>query len=134
MLAETYPAEAMRQLGIRLPGSKRSRPARLAAASPLHAGMAGLRLLPAPALAAEIAGGFGADAAGEDRFDSLLGLLCLVSVIEGARPDFIPDDPWIRRWERWVLGQTALPRPSAPKAGSPYGEGIGSHDVTPRLP
>jgi hypothetical protein len=27
-----------------------------------------------------------------------------------VRPDFIPADPWVRRWEGWVLGQTALPR------------------------
>ncbi len=117
VLAETYPAEAMRQLGIRLPGSKRYQPARRAAAEALRAAMAGLRLSPSAELAAEVAAGFGADAAGEDRFDSLLGLLCLLSVLEGARPDFVPDDPWVRRWEGWVLGQTALPRPSARAAG-----------------
>ena len=59
---------------------------------------------------AQVAAGFGADAAGEDRFDSLIGLLGLVGVLDGARPDFVPDDPWVRRWEGWVLGQTALPR------------------------
>ena len=58
-----------------------------------------------------VAEGFGADAAGEDRFDSAIGLLGLIAVLDGARPDFVPDDPWIRRWEGWVLGQTALPRP-----------------------
>ena len=30
-------------------------------------------------------------------------------VLAGNRPDTAPDDPWIRRWEGWVLGQTALP-------------------------
>src|SRR3712207_7284214 len=49
--------------------------------------------------------GFGADAAGEDRFDSVVGLLGLIGVLDGARPDFVPEDPWIRRWEGWVLGQ-----------------------------
>jgi len=110
VLAETYPAEAMRQLGVRLPGSKRSRPARLAALPSLREAMRRLRVRPAPGLEAAIADGFGTDAAGEDRFDSLLGLLCVVSVLEGARPDFVPDDPLVRRWEGWVLGQTALPR------------------------
>jgi hypothetical protein len=56
-----------------------------------------------------IAEGFGTDAAGEDRFDSVLGLLCVLQVLGGLRPDFVPADPWIRRWEGWVLGQTALP-------------------------
>jgi hypothetical protein len=54
--------------------------------------------------------GFGADAAGEDRFDSVLGLLCVLNVLAGHRPDDTPDDPWLRRWEGWVLGQTSLPR------------------------
>ncbi len=50
--------------------------------------------------------GFGAEAAGEDRFDSVLGLLCLLAVLAGRRPDTAPPDPWIQRWEGWVLGQT----------------------------
>ena len=31
-------------------------------------------------------------------------------VLTGRRPDTAPEDPDIRRWEGWVLGQTALPR------------------------
>jgi hypothetical protein len=60
-------------------------------------------------LAEMIQAGFGADAAGEDRFDSLIGLLALIGVADGQRPDCIPEDPMIRAWEGWVLGQTALP-------------------------
>ncbi|MFH5925106.1 hypothetical protein [Roseomonas xinghualingensis] len=108
-LAETYPAEAMRQLGIRLPGSKRAQAARRGAAPSIRSAMDRLSIQPSLALDAAIGTGFGTDAAGEDRFDSLLGLLCVISVLDGARPDFIPDDPWIHRWEGWVLGQTALP-------------------------
>ncbi len=54
--------------------------------------------------------GFGADAAGEDRFDCVLGVLCVLNVLIGNRPDTAPPDPWIRQWEGWVLGQTALPQ------------------------
>ena len=53
--------------------------------------------------------GFGADACGEDRFDSVLGVLGVLNVLAGNRPDNTPADPWIERWEGWVLGQTALP-------------------------
>jgi hypothetical protein len=53
--------------------------------------------------------GFGADANGEDRFDSVLGVLCVLNVLAGNRPDTAPADPWIKRWEGWVLGQTAMP-------------------------
>ena len=58
---------------------------------------------------AHAAEGFGADAAGEDRFDCVLGVLCVLNVLAGNRPDTAPADPWISRWEGWVLGQTALP-------------------------
>ena len=106
VVAETYPAEAMRQLGLRMGGSKRRHADRLALAPALRDRMAGLRLRPAPALDAWLASGFGADAAGEDRLDCVLGLLCVVQVLLGRRADTVPDDPWIKRWEGWVLGQS----------------------------
>ena len=108
-LAETYPAEALRHLGIRLRGSKRRQSDRAAVAPLLLAAMHRLDVVPDPALGTAVADGFGADAAGEDRFDCVLGVLCVLNVLAGHRPDTAPDDPWIRRWEGWVLGQTALP-------------------------
>ena len=110
VLAEVYPAEALRHCGIALRGSKRVRADRVAACEALLAAMAVRRVLPAATLRAAIRDGFGADAAGEDRFDSVIGLLGLVGVLDGLRPDFVPEDEAIRRWEGWVLGQTALPR------------------------
>ena len=118
-VAETYPAEALRHLGLRLAGSKRRQADRAALAPALCDAMRGLHADPDPALLAVLADGFGADAAGEDRFDCLLGLLCVLNVLAGNRPDSAPDDPWIRRWEGWVLGQTALPR--IEDAGAPRG-------------
>jgi hypothetical protein len=110
VLAEVYPAEALRHLGLRMPGSKRAHAPRRALAGALREAMARLRVQPDAALARAVAEGFGADAAGEDRLDCVLGLLCLIGVLDGARPDHIPDDPWIRRWEGWVLGQTDMPK------------------------
>ncbi len=109
VLAEVYPAEALRQLGLRLAGSKRAEAPRRALAPALRDAMARLGVEPCPALASAVERGFGTDAAAEDRFDSLLGLLALIAVLDGARPDWVPDDPWVRSWEGWVLGQTALP-------------------------
>lgn len=108
-LAETYPAEALRQLGIRLKGSKRRQADRVTVADQLAGAMAALQVSPDPAMQQATADGFGADAAGEDRFDCTLGVLCVLNVLAGNRPDTAPADPWIRRWEGWVLGQTALP-------------------------
>jgi hypothetical protein len=108
-VAETYPAEALRHLGIRLKGSKRRQADRAAVAPPLRNAMQRLGVVPEAALDAAVANGFGADAAGEDRFDCVLGVLCVLNVLAGNRPDTAPDDPWIRQWEGWVLGQTAMP-------------------------
>lgn len=108
-IAETYPAEALRHLGLRLKGSKRRQADRAGVADAVLAAMAPLRARPDPALVAAVRDGFGADAAGEDRFDCLLGLLCVLNVLAGHRPDTAPADPWLHRWEGWVLGQTAPP-------------------------
>jgi hypothetical protein len=112
-LAETYPAEALRHLGIRLRGSKRRHADRCAAAEALIRVMDQQLAFPDDVMRATTLGGFGTDASGEDRFDSVLGLLCLLNVLAGNRPDSAPADPLIQRWEGWVLGQTALPKSHA---------------------
>jgi hypothetical protein len=108
-MAETYPAEALRHLGIKLRGSKRRQADRAAVSQPLLAAMARLAVTPSSALIDAVTDGLGADAAGEDRFDCLLGVLCVINVLAGHRPDTAPDDPWLTTWEGWVLGQTAVP-------------------------
>jgi hypothetical protein len=117
-LAEVYPAEALRQLGLKLAGSKRAEAPRIALAAPLREAMARLGVAPTPALAAMIAAGFGADAAGEDRLDCTLGLLAMVAVLDGVQPDVIPADDMVRRWEGWVLGQGDWPRGVPPVSRS----------------
>ena len=110
VVAETYPAEAMRHCGLRMGGSKRRRTDRAALAASLHAALGEVGGAPEPAMTRDLAEGFGESPAGEDRFDSLLGLLGVLGVLAGRRPDTAPPDPWVQRWEGWVLGQTALPR------------------------
>jgi Protein of unknown function (DUF429) len=124
-LAETYPAEALRHLSMRLSGSKRRQSDRAGAADALLEASLRLGVTLEDTMRATIMDGFGADAAGEDRFDSTLGALCVLNVVAGNRPDIAPPDPWIQRWEGWVLGQTTLPivriEPTAselPAAGS----------------
>jgi hypothetical protein len=108
-LAETYPAEALRHLGIRLRGSKRRHADRCSMAGALMTAMDQQVATPADTMRLAVQEGFGIDASGEDRFDSVLGVLCVLNVLAGNRPDIAPADPWIERWEGWVLGQTALP-------------------------
>ena len=117
VIAETYPAEALRHLGLRIAGSKRRQADRLALGGGLAGAMQRLAVTPSPALQSLLGDGFGADAAGEDRLDCVLGVLAVINVLAGNRPDGVPDDPWLRTWEGWVLGQTALPLsfPAAPR-------------------
>ena len=108
-MAETYPAEALRHLGLTLRGSKRRQADRAALAAPRAAAIAQLGARARAGMEAALRDGFGPDAPGEDRFDSVLGLLCVINVLNGGRPDHAPDDIWLTTWEGWVLGQTALP-------------------------
>jgi hypothetical protein len=112
VMAETYPADAMAQLGIRRAGSKRRQTDRIAYAPALRAALSRLSAAASPALEAALACGFGADAAGEDRLDSLFGALCVLSIVTGQRADHVPADAWVTCWEGWVLGQA--PSPATP--------------------
>jgi hypothetical protein len=107
VVAETYPADALRQIGLLPMGSKRRQSDRARLAPGIAAVMDSLHAGASPGVAALLASGFGADAAGEDRMDCLLGLLCVLSVLDGRRPDAAPPDPWLTQWEGWVLGQEA---------------------------
>lgn len=113
VVTETYPAEIYHHLEVRTAlrrhGGKRRQGARAACAASLLAWAARSDLALAPALAREIADGFGPRAAGEDRFDAVIGLFGMLNVVRGARPSGEPDDPAVRRIEGWILGQAASP-------------------------
>ena len=105
VVAETYPAEAMRHLGLRVAGSKRRQGDRAAHAPGITGAMARLGAVGSEGLMAALADGFGGGAAGEDRFDCMLGVLCVLGVLTRRRGDAAPADAWVQRWEGWVLGQ-----------------------------
>jgi hypothetical protein len=84
VLAETYPAEALRHLGIRLRGSKRRHADRCAIAGHLLTAMDQQRATPDNTMRQAVLDGFGTDASGEDRLDSVLGVLCLLNVLAGS--------------------------------------------------
>jgi hypothetical protein len=134
VLAETYPAEALRHAGLKLAGSKRAQAGRASVMAALGAAMRAARITPSAALGAAMSDAFGTDDAAEDRFDCVIGLMTVIAVLDGRRPDFVPDDPVIRRWEGWVLGQTALPKAGMADAFTghphpgPLPEGEGTED------
>jgi hypothetical protein len=109
VVAETYPGEVYGHLGLELRahGGKRRQAARIANASRLLAWASHAEIAVAPALAADIAAGFGSDPGADDRFDAVVGLFGLLNVLRGARPSGEPDDAVVRRIEGWILGLTA---------------------------
>jgi hypothetical protein len=109
VLAETYPAEALRHAGLKLRGSKRARAGRASVMPALATTMREAGIRPDAALSAMMVDAFGSEAASEDRFDCVIGLLTVIAMLDGRRADFVPEDPMIRTFEGWVLGQHALP-------------------------
>ncbi|WP_460253379.1 hypothetical protein [Acidiphilium sp. MT5] len=112
VIAETYPAEALVQLGLTLRGSKRNQADRQALAPDLLRSLAQLQAEPSPALHHAISSGFGPSPTGEDQFDSLLGVLNVIAVINGAPdrpPDHSPPSSLSDPVEGWVLGQIDWP-------------------------
>jgi len=110
VIAETYPGEIYHHLdlGIRARRrSKRRQGDRQADAPRLLAVAAGLGLRLAEDAAAAIADGFGPRKEGEDSFDATVGLLGMINILRGNRPEGVPDNPLIGSVEGWILGQRA---------------------------
>lgn len=111
VVAETYPTEFYRHLGVRftpVPGRKwgkrvqadrcRNAPALEQAAERL--GVTLIRELPAA-----VRNGFGAAVDSDDAFDAFIGLLGMLNVLRGFRSSVEPDDPAVRNVEGWIFGQ-----------------------------
>jgi len=106
VVAETYPAECLRQLGLTLAGSKRAQAARQALAPALRRVIAALGISPSAALRAALEDGFGPAPSGEDPFDSVIGALGMLKLlIQGGPP--VPAE--VTAWEGWMLGLEAAP-------------------------
>jgi hypothetical protein len=108
VVAETYPAEAQAQLGVALgrsgSGSKRRQSDRRALAPDLLAIAERLDVALGPDAVGTIETGFGSGGDGEDRYDSMVGLLGMLQVLRNGRCP-VPDDPEVCTVEGWILGQ-----------------------------
>ena len=49
-----------------------------------------------------LANGFGSTSSGEDQFDALLGLLKMIEVVEGRRPERTERHETTADWEGWI--------------------------------
>lgn len=108
VLAETYPAEYYRPLGVVFgpgTGGKGSREARRSNGPALLAAaeQTGTRL--SVRLQAAIGAGFDKTAGNDDGFDAVVGLLAMLQVVHGQLPACAPGGDAVRRIEGWILGQ-----------------------------
>jgi len=107
VLAETYPAEAYRMVGARfLPGeSKRRQDDRRGKADAVLGWARRHGVGFTDLAAAGLANGFGSTSSGEDQFDALMGLLKMIEVVEGRRPERTETHETTAVWEGWILGR-----------------------------
>ncbi len=113
VIAETYPGEIYRHLGLDLAdpqtgrrGSKQSQAVRQAAAPVLSDRARDLGVVVDEDLAAAIDRGYGSAPGGDDPFDAVIGLFGMINVLRGRRPPGEPEDPVVRELEGWILGQS----------------------------
>ncbi|WP_202190065.1 hypothetical protein [Ensifer sp. LCM 4579] len=105
ILAETYPGDVYRQIGIPRSGwSKRRQADRTRMGQSILPWLAARPNLDTGLLQPFIDDGFGSDKSGEDRFDAVVGLLGMLDVVDRRRGEGIPAIDAIQKWEGWILG------------------------------
>jgi len=110
VLLETYPAEACLHIGVDQPGvgfkkglqADRQRQG----AHMLSWAAARPEVHVSPSLEAAIQDGFSSDANGDDRFDAVVGLMSMIDVITGRRPEGHQGSPARLDVEGWILGRS----------------------------
>lgn len=115
VVVETYPADAYGYMGIdsfpMVDGrrGKRVAASRAACATTVLDRMRAHGVAPTPGLERAMRDGFGDDAAGEDRFDAVMGLMLMLGVLDGRRSAGIPRQPVVEQVEGWILGRAPAP-------------------------
>lgn len=109
IVAETYPAEFYRHLGLGRVSGKRKQGVRMTHARSLVTFARELDVTLEAALERRIYDGFGSGSSGEDEFDAVVGMLGMLNVITGRRGSGAPhDDLAVRSVEGWMLGQEPI--------------------------
>ena len=107
VLAETYPTDALGQIGLRFgPRSRRDQGNRAALAAGLTAWADAHGLVLDADARTAMSEGFGPRFGRDHGFDALVGLFAAVAVVDGRRSPGAPDTAAVRRWEGWILGRS----------------------------
>jgi len=104
IVAESYPAETYSHLGLDRLFGKTTQAGRTRQARQIFNWCDDHGVILHPVLASEIANGFGDGPHADDPFDSFIGLLGLIEVIQNPLAFAAPADPVIRSVEGWILG------------------------------
>jgi hypothetical protein len=106
VVCKTYPAEAYGHVGVRFRpgGSKRRQNDRREAVAGLASWCEERSIHLTSAASCLVTEGFGSRKEGVDVFDAAIGLLGMIEVVEGRRPE-CPIASDASRWEGWILGQ-----------------------------
>jgi hypothetical protein len=114
VVAETYPAEFYRHLGIEFShpmkgrkSGKRSQSDRAANANRLLEYSSKWNIHLEAALVELIQDGFGRKASGEDPFDAVVGLWGMIEALDHWGADYEPQEAAVRQIEGWIFGMPA---------------------------
>lgn len=108
ILVETYPAEACLHLDLEPKcgtWSKRKQADRKKVSKSLLAWSYKREVTTKKTLKSAMLDGFGSSQNGEDQFDSVLGIMSMLEVVFGKRPDGASEDQSISKIEGWIFGQ-----------------------------
>ncbi len=105
-LIETYPGEIYRWLDIS-ELTKSNQESRKDAVKQLGLYAAQNAIEISPAVLTDIASGFGPEQGKDDAFDALVGVMGLIRIADGKRPEHLPTDPIITKREGWIVGMDA---------------------------
>jgi hypothetical protein len=108
VLCETYPREAYNHLEIlfRANESKKNQEHRRRVLLNVIERAKERTVIFGPAAKAQVIDGFGPSKFGEDAFDTFVGLLSMIEVVENRRPECgSPHPREVTDWEGWILGQ-----------------------------
>lgn len=115
ILAETYPAEFYRSLGVHFSkpaagarSGKRVQAERSAQSDALLTWAQEAGVVFSPVLRQDVLDGFGNSSTGEDRFDATIGLCGMLDVLLGTHQTGYPEDEKTRTIEGWILGQAPI--------------------------
>jgi hypothetical protein len=110
-IAETYPAESYRHVGINFHSgmSKRKQVHRIKALAGINDWCRANQIVLSREVDNAVDDGFGPRRSGEDPFDAFAGLIAMIEVAEGRRQPAPDSNIPIQEREGWILGQTDLP-------------------------